>query len=396
MKTAYFLIGLIVFGVLVYGKAFFAGFQIDDIGLIVNFPLVHSLHSVPALFTGGFSYQLENTGFFQFYYKPIMMICFAIFYSLGHGGAFTFHAFQIILFIVNSLLLFYFFSKIFGRNFAFLFSLLFLLHPANREVATYIASLQDTLYFFFGISALCLIINRDKRGEGRRKFLIIYLLLLGSCLSKETGMLFLFLILFWSYLFKKEAFKMYLYVSGFVFITYLALRLYASSNIYLVLLDNRILYETFPQRIYIIFGVIRFQIQEMVLPGLMSFGQVTTKTISFLQTVVSFFETIVFLGIICAIGLLLVQKSKKEFRYFLFFTAWLLLGIGLHSQIIELDVFAATRWLYFPLAGALGMVGLVVSAFFSEVPRKKRVFSIVYIIVLLFYIRELYLLVWLR
>jgi hypothetical protein len=52
------------------------------------------------------------------------------------------------------------------------------------------------------------------------------------------------------------------------------------------------------------------------------------------------------------------RTSKAETRAYLFFGAWASLGILAHLQIIPLDMTAAETWLYFPMPGILGMLGL--------------------------------------
>jgi tetratricopeptide (TPR) repeat protein len=52
-------------------------------------------------------------------------------------------------------------------------------------------------------------------------------------------------------------------------------------------------------------------------------------------------------------------KQNKAFLAYVFFSAWFFAGFLLISQVIPLDATVADRWFYFPLAGLLGMIGII-------------------------------------
>src|SRR6266700_1705615 len=73
-------------------------------------------------------------------------------------------------------------------------------HPINVESVAYIgAGTPSELYFLPGISAFLLAHRKNVPGK---KFMLIIGLLLVSVLAKETGFLFLFLIVIYRHLFK--------------------------------------------------------------------------------------------------------------------------------------------------------------------------------------------------
>src|SRR5258708_14907634 len=97
-------------------------------------------------------------------------------------NAFFFHFLQVLLFVTNAVLVFLLLKKFINSHLVFVLSLIFLVHPINQTVAAYIATLQDTLFFFFGMLALLVTIaNKVKYSQ-----LIVFSLLALSLLSKET------------------------------------------------------------------------------------------------------------------------------------------------------------------------------------------------------------------
>jgi len=54
---------------------------------------------------------------------------------------------------------------------------------------------------------------------------------------------------------------------------------------------------------------------------------------------------------------------KKKDKIFAFFFLWFLIGLLPHLQIIPLNMTVAERWMYFPMIGILGMMGVILSNF---------------------------------
>jgi hypothetical protein len=67
--------------------------------------------------------------------------------------------------------------------------------------------------------------------------------------------------------------------------------------------------------------------------------------------------------------LLVRQIMRRKNPVLKFFFAWLVLGLGLHMNLVPLDATVADRWFYFPMVGLLGLVG----AFLAEVRRIRPV-----------------------
>ena len=78
------------------------------------------------------------------------------------------------------------------------------------------------------------------------------------------------------------------------------------------------------------------------------------------------------IAVVVFVGRLMRTKgTSDQYKSFWFFFVWTTLGIGAHLQMIPLDQTASETYLYFPMAGVLGMIGVAVSALVT-VPRVDR------------------------
>lgn len=144
---------------LIYSNHFHNAFHFDDTHTVVNNIYIQNLKNIPLFFKDGttFSSLPSNQS-----YRPIVSTTLAIDYWLGGGlNPFYFHLSQFIFFLLQGLLMFFLFFKIFSLTFpykwnfavAILGTALYLLHPANAETINYIISRGDSLSAFFVVLA---------------------------------------------------------------------------------------------------------------------------------------------------------------------------------------------------------------------------------------------------
>lgn len=386
VRNWFYIFALAVSGVALYFHALFEPFKIDNLPQIVDQPLVHSLNNLPSLFFGGIGYSLDNFDYIRFYWRPANWVLNAFFWALGNGSPFPFHAFQISIFIANGILFYLLLSKIISRGFAFVFATLFLISPANMEVADYIAILQDTLYFFFGISALCLVVY--KFGSEKVRLVLLYILLFAALLGKETGVLYIPLLLLWTKLFDKNSFKVYLCMCAAVVGTYLVLRFFAAQNVYSQLIYSWSPIGTLGEKIVTVLTSVRFNIEELVLPGGFNFAANAQEHIHINSALIALSEIFAFGGVIMATGVLLKKKNADMFKAFLFFCAWFVAGILFHSQIFSLEAYVARRWLYMSTAGFYGAMGVAVYSLHKPTFRYKTILMTILFVVLVFFVSQ--------
>ncbi len=360
-KKAYLFIILI--GIVVYFNALFGNFVWDDIGFILLSPELHSFN--PAALVGP---NVYNSGG---YYRMVPSFYIAAIYSTFGPTPFYFHLFQIIMHILNACLLFYFFKRFFKTTINFFLILLFLIHPIQVESVSFISSVQSNLFFLFGIIAL-LISNRDLTKWKNLSLMSVSLLL--SMLTKETGFLFILITILNIVLFKKQKNLRYFPIFILILLAYFSIRFGLGKegfekNIYhplgrLPLADRLI---NIPEMIF-------YYLKTLIFPARLAIDQLwIVKKVNFNQFFLPLIIDIFALALISFFGFFVYKNNNKKnftpvkpFKVFLFFTLWLCLGMGMLLQIFPLDMTVADRWLYMPIVGLIGILGLAVDFFISR------------------------------
>lgn len=186
-----------ILGFVVYFDGLKNQFQGDDTSQIVNNIPVHSITHIRIFFEGGTFYNGGGlTSLTGVYFRPLMTTVYSSIYTIFGAQPFYFHLVQLLLCIGSTIILFLFFRFSFKPLLALFLALFFLVHPIDSQVVYAIPSMQDALYFFFGILALCLLI----KFKSTRSMLLAALCLFLSLLAKETGILFVVMALvylFW-------------------------------------------------------------------------------------------------------------------------------------------------------------------------------------------------------
>lgn len=175
----------------------------DNLQIVENIP-VHSIANLWLFFQGGTFYNGQGLAPLSgAYYRPLMTTVFSLVYSIFGPNAIAFHLLQLGLYITAAVLLWLVFRYSFRPALALALSLIFLVHPLNSQVVFAIASMQDVLFFLFGMLALWLLL---RYGSVKSLWLVAGCLLL-SLLSKETGVLFLVLALLYLFWFDRGRLK---------------------------------------------------------------------------------------------------------------------------------------------------------------------------------------------
>ncbi|HEX7042229.1 MAG TPA: hypothetical protein VF189_03175, partial [Patescibacteria group bacterium] len=350
---------IIVIGLVVYFNSLFNGYVADDAVQIFGNPIIKGFN-ISAIFLGS-SYYIGNISSLSgIYYKPVFIFLISLIYQIAGNQAFLFHLFQLCIHIANAILIFIFLSKFFKKNLAFFLSLVFLVHPGNVESVVYISDLQDVLFVFWGLIAFLI---AYKATLSLKRIIIVSIFLLLSLLSKETGVLFLPVIFLITLIYNKKYSKEISYSISSVFFAYLALRLgiahifinksiiapVMTANIYTRLL-------TMPKIIYSYIILFFF-------PKNLWWGQHwLVKSID----LNNFFIPIIFIFIFGFFTTWLFKKikgNKEDLNVFFLFSAILIFGLIMHMQFIPLDFTFAERWIYFPMIGFLGLLGIAIKQF---------------------------------
>ena len=356
---------IIIIGLVVYANMLFNGFVWDDRTFILMNPDVTHL-DIFYLF-GPNTFNNISAG----QYRPLIAVYFTILHTIFDNSTFFYHIFQLTINITNTILLFYILKKFFNINIAFLVVLVFLFHPIQVESVSYIASSDNPIFTFFGLSALLL---NSIDNPTWKKTLLVFCLLLCSLLSKETGLLFVILTVVYRYLFLKTNKTAYLCYGILTIIIYLFFR-FAVADVYFSIVKLApIARLSLADRFFTMPAVIFYYLKTFFSPinlVIIQYWTVTSADFShfYLPLMLDLFSFL----LIVFTGRYVWERGRKTFKQFMFFCLWLFLGLGMYSQIYPLDMTVADRWFYFPIIGLLGIFACVFQEFQVVLAKHKTV-----------------------
>lgn len=376
----YFITALVIFAFIIYAPSLFNGFVWDDEEQIVNNPAIQSISFIPHLFTGS-TFNSGGAGATGIYYKPLLSISYAVNFALWGNNAFGFHVFSLLLHAANSILIFLLFKKLFEfkkypfiKTVSFIFSLIFLVHPANSESVAYAASVQELLYVFFLLTTILLLL-RWAENITIKKLAIISSTFLFSLLSKDSALAGIPILIAVSYIFYRKVFKQ------------VSISLLCSLGLYLFLrlIIGRIGFlghpsiapiakASFLERIQTIPYELYSYLRIVFFPKDLFISQHTViKSMNFPFFLMTFFV----LFIMASLVLYAYKLKSSVYTFFLF---WVAATTSILLNIYPLDMTIAERWLYAPLIGFFGILSVIV---FHCLQKNKKIGYILLIILTL-------------
>ncbi len=201
----FYIIVLISAVIAAYSNHFYNGFHFDDSHSVYSNPNIRNIKNIPLFFKDGSTSSVlpQNQS-----YRPVTTASLAIDYWLGNGyNPFFFHLSTFILFLLQGLLMLYFFNKIYGLSssnknviYVALFAVAwYLLHPAVAETVNYIiarADIQSTVAVLAGFALYM--------GSPFCRKTFIYLLPVGiGILAKPPAVMFAPIFFFYVLLFEE-------------------------------------------------------------------------------------------------------------------------------------------------------------------------------------------------
>jgi tetratricopeptide (TPR) repeat protein len=370
---------------------------------------------------------LFNEGAF---YRPIPAVYFAFLYSLFGQQAFFYHFLQVLLHVINAIMLYLVLNalfRIFDTNikeknerewnnlsgsqkvkfmrkygvgetasyaqkhrktqvFSLFLSLVFLVHPINVESVSYIAATTSELYFLPGILSLWL--ARKKNVSGTRLLLISCLLFL-SVLAKETGFLFILLLILYSYLFKQKRVKAFVLSGALITGVYICVRvLVIGATYHIPTLESPIASLSVLQRIINIPAILIYYLKNFVLPiQLVVMQDWVIKTGTFENFFFPLIICLALFSLLLSAAIYFYKHDRMQFKLYVFFAIWFLIGMGLIIQIVPLEYTVSDRWFYFPIVGLLGMLGVGAQTLVKNEKAKQTSVAICAIVLVLLWVR---------
>ena len=352
-----FLLRLAVFSAIafaIYGFSLTNEFVMDDEIQIQGNAITESLSNLGRIFKGNAMDGHGGSQSYGVYFRPLMITSFTLLRSAFGLQTLPFHLFQLLLHIANALLLFVIYRRFVSPSIALLGAVFFLVHPMNVEAVSYIASVQDPLFAFFGLVGLWLTIKWESFNWARA--LGISALFFLSILGKETGALLIFSAGLYCLMFSREKIFKVVAAGSLAVVAYLALRVGLAGLVSMEHTDTQLARAPLSVKLLTLPMILMSYLGKFIVP----INLATTQ-----DWVVASAESWEFwlplVAVLAALVLVLVyivrkKQDRSQKQYFIYFGLWTLAGFVLHSHLIApLDGTVAERWFYFPCMGLVGM-----------------------------------------
>lgn len=373
---------IILVGLGVYFNSLSNGFVLDDFLQIVNNKQIHSMANLSGFLKGvTFGSLVDKSQVVVSYYRPLMILSFSIIYSLFGPNPFYFHLVQLFIHIANSVIVFFLFLHFFTKKKSLFLSLIFLVHPVNVESVASIPAFQEVLYMFFGLLAIISTLSAKKKVSLYR-YLTIFFLLLFSLFSKESGIIFVIIVVIQAFLLRNVNKFNIIITAVFSVCSYAIFRLgfagFSISPLNVIIAPGNGIVEKFINYPKMIFSYI----QVFTAPVHLVTSQVwTVRKINLKDFYLPLFYDILIAIVIIGFGRYLFLKQRKWFGSYLLFLSCFLVGIVWHLNIDFLDAIVADRWFYLPAVGALGLLGIFHETL--KIPNRIRQVGLLFIIIIL-------------
>jgi tetratricopeptide (TPR) repeat protein len=200
-------IALVILGFVLYGAS--VGFDYtldDDLFVVKNEKVQNGISAIPSIFTSGTKSLIGTLP-----YRPVVLSSFAIEQTFFDNNPAVRHFFNIVIYIVLLQVLLSLLLKLF-KSYSSIFIacivLLYTAHPIHTEVVSSVKGRDELLAALFGFLAWKTLIDFNTENIINYKKLILgSLFFLLSCLSKESGIVFLALIPLWNFMVLDKSIK---------------------------------------------------------------------------------------------------------------------------------------------------------------------------------------------
>lgn len=359
-----FLIFLSYIVILSFYPSITSGFiNLDDTAMVVNNQDIRSLSldNIKRIFS---SYQYGL-------YNPMVILSYAIEYSICKIDPYLYHVDNIILHLLNTLLVFYI-IKLLSKSFfvGFFTAFVFALHPVHVEPVAWVTARKDTLFSFFFLSSLLVYIKSYEIKKGKNLYYLSIILFIFSCLSKPTAVtlpIILMLVDFYNNKLKVTTTFLRKYIPFFVIMlifSYVAVSGHYSEQEKAITTIFVRCMNFFDAHFYCLFYIYKFFLPinlSCVYPNFYNHNTLTPAFIFFSATILYLLILFVTLSL---------KINKKIFFGFFFFLITLLPSSGILSTGIAP---VADRYTYIPYIG----LSFMVAEFLFGMYKRNKILKII-------------------
>lgn len=332
-----------------YSNVYDNAFLYDDKYLILHNSYLRSWNSISAIF-----HTYVNSGAFRVghFYRPLQNLLYLFIYQTFGESTFAFHLLNVSIHAANTCLVYALGIRLNFKPWSiFLAALIWALHPLQTEAVTYMSSTADTLYVFFCLLALVILLP----DFAPRKFFCVMPIAILGLLIKETAIVLPVLVMTCIYLTSDKHLDPKIYLKTWplwvVTISYLFIRfvfLPFSSNALLNIDPMSQVFAThISLRIYTFLSTIPYYLQLMIWPVGLHMDR------NFAVRLDPWFPEVLLGLLLIIIGMLLIIRSRKEPRPVL---SWGLMWLAAAhfpqtGLIVPVNALFLEHWMYLPSIG---------------------------------------------
>src|SRR3990167_1982941 len=197
---------MLAFIITTYSNHFNNAFHFDDSHVVESNSYIQDNHNIPLFFKDGSTISVLPANQL---YRPMVTTSLAIDYWLAHGlTPFLFHLSTFCWYILQCILLYFFFLKIantaldhrWNTYFSFIAATWYGVHTANAETINYVSARSDSLSTFWLILSFILFTTRPIF----RTWGIYFIPFIIACLFKQTAIVFPALLFLYVLFFEKN------------------------------------------------------------------------------------------------------------------------------------------------------------------------------------------------
>src|SRR3989338_6857474 len=340
---------IVVLSFILFGNGINGDFVFDDRSVVVDHLLMEDSVGVFKAFLHPYHYDRPQSGL----YRPLTMASYVLNWRISSGHPQSFHLVNILLHAVASFLIYSIVLRLKNRTAAIIGSLLFLFLPIHIEAVTSISGRSELLMFlFFLISFLSI-------QKGYYKIAATFFFL--SLLSKETGVAFVPIFLFFEFVWRKEStrglFKKTLYfippLVAYAVLRYNALgfEYFINTNTYSFF--NPIAAMDILPGLWTAFKVACLYAQKIIFPIYFS-SDYSYNQITAVNNLFDSWQALAGIGIFVAIGFLSIFKNNCLVGFGA--TIFLFFYLVVSNLFVKIGTIMAERLMYMP---SLGLVMLI-------------------------------------
>lgn len=302
-------------------------------------------------------------------YHPLTMYSLAINFAISGKNPFSYHAFNLILHVINSILVFFFIIRLgsFSVWIAFAIALLFGIHPLHVESVAWVSERKDVLYsLFFLLGLIFYLIYLEKRKWAFLLPVLIFFIL--SLLSKPAAVIFPLVLLSIDF-YKNRINQLGSYIEKLPFLLLSVLMgllsMQGQKSAGATLFAESF---SFIERLLIAcYGIMMYAVKTVFPIGLCAFYPFPEPS--------STFPTVYYIApFFCLILLLLMVRTFRSNRIIAFAIIFYLLNLLLVIQLIPVgNAVIADRYAYLPILGLFILIGHFSTKYFFDAKGKVNI-----------------------